>query len=288
MLFRSLYFNKPELPNEVCIDGFQRGMSVGTFAQVEDHPKWTILGPAAYSMAATLANVESIATVASMIAEELQVRAQSAYVGLVGNLSVAVLFSSMVQTISETLAKRPVLYGKYRYDWLTTFINNGPRRNNAWYYTSVGLYNSMMMITDKDEYERNFMRGLSSVKYMKSGIYPMMDASMVSKWASSKENPEGEFLFVNNIDREASLFLSFGDPGESNDIKYLLSYPAYIRNYDNSRIDDLVITGGDVTAGRTFEHPKSMSYICSPYMRLMRYKPDQYGQIEDIKWVSIS
>lgn len=282
-----IYFNKPELPNEVCIDGFQRGMSVGSFAQVEDHPKWTILGPAAYSMASTLANTESIATIAAMIAEELQVRAQSAYVGVVGNLSVAMLFSSMVTTISQTLAKRPVLYGKYRYDWLNIFINNGPRRNHAWYYASVGLYNSMAQYYDETMYERSFMRGLSSVKYMKSGIYPMMDASMTSKWSSGKDNPEGEFLFVNNVDRESALFLSFGDPGESNNMKYLLQYPDIIKNYDNSRVDDLVISGSDVTAGRTFQYAKTTSYICSPYMKLMRYRPDQYGQIEDIKWISI-
>lgn len=282
-----IYFNKPELPNEVCIDGFQRGMSVGSFAQVEDHPKWTILGPAAYSMASTLANTESIATIAAMIAEELQVRAQSAYVGVVGNLSVAMLFSSMVTTISQTLAKRPVLYGKYRYDWLNIFINNGPRRNHAWYYASVGLYNSMAQYYDEAMYERSFMRGLSSVKYMKSGIYPMMDASMTSKWSSGKDNPEGEFLFVNNVDRESALFLSFGDPGESNNMKYLLQYPDIIKNYDNSRVDDLVISGSDVTAGRTFQYAKTTSYICSPYMKLMRYRPDQYGQIEDIKWISI-
>lgn len=65
-----------------------------------------------------------------MIAEELQIRAQSGYIGgsagLTGggfltNLSVAMLFSSMVSTISQTLAKGPILYGKYRYDWLNTF-----------------------------------------------------------------------------------------------------------------------------------------------------------------------
>lgn len=291
-----IYFNKPELPNEVCIDGFQRGMSIGSFVEVEDHPKWTILGPAAYKTAATLAVTESAATVAAMIAEELQIRAQSGYIGgsagitgggFLTNLSVAMLFSSMVMTISQTLAKGPILYGKYRYDWLNTFINNGPRRNHAWYYTSVGLYNSMMTISDDSMYERNFLRGLSSVKYMKSGMYPMMDASMSSKWASGKTNPEGEFLFVNNIDRESALFLSFGNPGESNDLKYLLQYPTYVSSYDNSRVDDMMLSGNDVTAGKTYENPKSASYICSPYMRLMRFKPDQYGQIEDIKWISI-
>lgn len=66
-----------------------------------------------------------------------------------------------------------------------------------------------------------------------------------------------------------------------------MEYPNYVYNYDSSRIDDSVIAGRDVVAGRTFEQSKSVSYICSPYMRLMRYRPDQYGQIEDIKWISI-
>ena len=75
--------------------------------------------------------VQSIDSLTTIRTEELMNRSTSAYVGLVGNLSVAMLFSSMILTISQTLAQRPVLYGKYRYDWLTTFINNGPRRNFA-------------------------------------------------------------------------------------------------------------------------------------------------------------
>ena len=58
-------------------------------------------------------------------------RSTSAYIGVIGNINMAMIFASMIATISDTLAKRPVLYGKYRYDWLTTFINNGPRRNHA-------------------------------------------------------------------------------------------------------------------------------------------------------------
>lgn len=55
----------------------------------------------------------------------------------------------------------------------------------------------------------NFARGLLSVKYIKSGVYPMMDASMSSKWGTGRNDNEGRFLFVNNIDRESSLFLSW-------------------------------------------------------------------------------
>ena len=63
------YFNKPELPTEVSIEGFQQGSSVGEFNMVEDHPKWVILGDKSYKMASMLANIEAIATVSAMIAE---------------------------------------------------------------------------------------------------------------------------------------------------------------------------------------------------------------------------
>ena len=298
------YFNKPETPTEASIEGFIRGMSVGNFAEVEDHPKWTILGQQSYKMASTLANLESIATVAATIAEELMNRSTSAYVGLVGNLSVAMLFSSMILTISQTLAQRPVLYGKYRYDWLTTFINNGPRRNFAYYYTSIGFYNSMMGFDTDQQYEENRLRGISTFKEIKSGIYPITDDSTASSYVTegvdaeegdNASNASGDILYVNNIDRESSVFLSFGNPGDRPEgsqgfqAKYLVEYPVQAQTYDSSRISDPVyFSSGTVNQDDTFERTKMMSYVCSPYMKLMRYRPDQYGQIEDIKWVSIA
>lgn len=294
-----IYFNKPETPTEVAIEGFIRGMSVGNFDEVEDHPKWTILGKQSYKMAATLANIESTATIASQIAEELMNRSTSAYIGVIGNINMAMIFASMIATISDTLAKRPVLYGKYRYDWLTTFINNGPRRNHAFYYTSVGYYNSMMGFDDTAPYEQNRLRGLANTKSLKSGMYPISDPSTTSSWVTGEDmgddnqNASKDFLFVNNIDRESSMFLSFGDPGEKDpdtsilNSKYLVSYPMQAQVYDTSRIHDPVIMASDAGSKESFERTKMLSYICSPYMKLMRYRPDQYGAIEDIKWISV-
>lgn len=280
-----IYFNKFELPTEVLIDGYHRGMSVGGFTTVEEHPKWTILGPKAYSMAKTLANIESTATIASIIAEELQVRAQSAYVGVIGNLSVAMLLTEMVRAITRTLAKRPMYYGKYRYDWLNTFINNGPRLNYAWYYASVGYYNSMTREITEEGYYRNSLRGLSVVKEIKSGIYPISDGS------SDSTDGSGGIMYINNIDRESSIFLSFGEPGDSSaegySPKFMINYPQHVSSYDNSRVDDPCIVGADTISGKSFDLSKMISYIASPYMRLRRYKPDQYGSIEDINWISI-
>lgn len=296
------YFNKPELQTEVSIEGFQQGMAVGTFVEVEEHPKWTILGSRAYRMANQLANIESIATVAAIIAEELQVRAQSAYVGVIGNLSVAMLFSSMITTISQTLSKRPVLYGKYRYDWLNTFMNNGPRRNYAFYYTSIGYYNSMTSYINEEDYENNKLRGLSTVKEIKSGTYPVSDDSALSNLVNKsgnddyKVNNEGNLIYVNNIFREGSMFFSFGNPGESSETeegvttsgyKYLVTYPTHIKNYDDSRVVDSVVMQTDPISGEKPVQQKYLSSLTVPYMKAMRYVPDQYGGIENISWVSV-
>lgn len=286
-----IHFNKPELPSEVIIDGYQRGMSVGNFAQVEDHPKWVILGPKAYKMANTLANIESWAAVMSTIMQEISTRVQS-IVGVATSMSIALVWAMCGEAIAKALGSRPLYYGKYRYDWLNTFINNGPRRNYAWYYTSIGLYNSMMTPTDEAVYRKNFLRGLSTVMEIKSGIYPITDESSQSSYVTGdNDSTNGNMLYVNSIDRESSIFLSFGNPGDKTgfgfESKYLLEYPLNVANYDTSRIDDPLKYGNDSIAGKTFELTKISSFIASPYMKLKKYKPDQYGQIEDIKWVSI-
>lgn len=295
------YFNKPEMPTEMAIEGFQQGSSVGIFPELKEHPKWTILGSKAYKMANTLAGIESAATIAAQIADALQVRAQSAYVGLVGNLSVAMLFSSMILTISEILSKAPILHGKYRYDWLNIFVNNGPRRNHAYYYASVGFYNSMTSFLDEDQYNRNRVRGLSMVKDMKSGLYPVSDSSALSNIVTKhtiedyETNPEGGLLFLNNISRESCLFLSFGNPGKSTkletgvtitDYEYLVNYPTHVRNFDDSRVIDLVTRRNDPMSGEKDVIHRYLSSLNVPYMKAMRYVPDQYGGIEHIKWVS--
>ena len=291
------YFNKPELPTEVSIEGFQQGSSVGEFNMVEDHPKWVILGDKSYKMASTLANIEAIATVSAMIAEELQIRAQSAIAGFTTNYAAPMLLANMVLTIAQTLAKKPVLYGKYRYDWLVTFINNGPRINYAAYYSSVGYYNSITRYTKDEDYWNNSIRGLATVKRLNSGTYPTSDPSMASKWVTtptgedfdindSKDSNSG-LLLINNVMRESSMFFSFGNPGEADDPMYLVKYPSHVKNYDTSRVIDYPESSSDSDGGVIYKNKKYISSLNVPYMKAMRFMPSQYGQIEDIKWISV-
>ena len=214
-------------------------------------------------MASTLASVESIAQLMYDVSQAAQLVAGG---GIIGSSVGAVWFAA---TIPSILGKRAAYYGKYRYDWLNTFINNGPRYNFAWYYSSVGDYTSMYTVQSEAEYLSNSIRGLSTCKIIKSGLYPISDSS------------SNNMLYINNIYREKNMFMSLG----STDFKTV--YPTIIKSYDSSRVDDPGFILPESAALKTLEFTKLKSYIASPYIRAKVYKPNQYGDIEDIKWISI-
>ena len=60
------------------------------------------------------------------------------------------------------------------------------------------------------------LRGLSTAKYIKSGLYPVTDIS------SQGGTVGGKPIIINNLDREHSLFMSFGMD------KYMLEYPELV------------------------------------------------------------
>lgn len=274
-----IYFNKMETPTEITVDGYMRGLSTGVYNIVDEHPKWTILSSKAYRMANTLASVESLAQLMADLAEAFEmvvIGASGGFLGTGASAGSAIAVAAFGIAAPKMLAKRASYYGKYRYDWINNFINNGPRYNFAWYYSSVGDYTSMYTLQNESEYLSNSIRGLSTCKIIKSGIIPLSDES------------SDKMLYINNIFREKSMFMSLGDPGtgaSGDDFKTV--YPSLIRSYDTSRVDDLGVTLDEVEAIKTLELTKQLSYIASPYIRAKVYKPNQYGDIEDIKWISI-
>lgn len=268
-------FNKPDAPTECLVDGYQLGKSSGIFREVEDHPKWTILGSKAYSMATSLATVEAMANLISAIAEYTYQSASQQYVGggvffLANPVGIALTAIRLATGIAKATAQSVVDIGKYRYQWLTALIDRGPRRNYAYYYTSVAHYNLFYQKIGASE-----LRGLSTAKYIKSGLYPVTDIS------SQGGTVGGKPIIINNLDREHSLFMSFGMD------KYMLEYPELVSSYDTSRIQDECNIRNDEVAGMTPHFMTRESFVSCPYMRIKKYSPAQYGQIEDIRWVSL-
>ncbi len=60
-----------------------------------------------------------------------------------------------------------------------------------------------------------------------------------------------------------------------------------VSSYDTSRIQDECNIRNDEVAGMTPHFMTRESFVSCPYMRIKKYSPAQYGQIEDIRWVSL-
>lgn len=273
-------FNKPDVPVECSMEGFQTGAAMGVYKEVDGHPKWVILGRKALSVATALATAEALMNMISSIAEMVYQAASQQYVGVgLANFAnpagIALTIIRMTEGIARATTQSAVDMGKYRYQWQTSFLDMGPRRNYAYYYTSAGNYNSFVPEIDKPQ-----LRAMSTAKYIKGGLYSISDISSNLDEVKGSKEADSRPLLINNIDRESSLFLSFGKK------EYMLSYRQDMRNYDGSRVMDSCDESDDPVAGSVMYSLVKNSYLASPYLRLRRYLPAQYGDIDDIKWMS--
>lgn len=273
-----IFFNEPIMPDEITVDGYMRGMASGNFVNVDGHPKWTILSDKAYRQAKSLATAESIAQLMGEIMEEYQLVVMGSSGGILGTgLGAGVALGSMGFSFGVVykLMQRSAYYGKYLSDWINTFINDGPRYNYAYYYSSVGQYTSMYALQDEGTYLHDSIRGLAMSKMIKSGIIGVDDGS------------EGTMMYINNLSRESGMFLSLGSYGRDGSPDFRTSYPVVVRSYDSSRVQDQCLQVEESVIEDVPELTKQVSYVASPYIRLKVYKPNQYGDIEDIKWISV-
>ncbi|MCA9749408.1 MAG: hypothetical protein KC414_09905, partial [Romboutsia sp.] len=168
--------------------------------------------------------------------------------------------------------------GQYRYEWLKIFKDNGQPENFAFYYTSEGWYNKAIC----NPTEGDMIRGISAKRYLKPGRHRINEINAT------------DALKINNVNRESSVFLSFGD-------NYNINYPAFYTGIDNSRFEssDVGVGNGiDIDLGQTDDDgndlfnfsydarsPEVIADIASPYISLKDYVPNQYGEVESIKWI---
>lgn len=261
-----LDYYKPNPSTEISVQGFQFGKSSGVFTEVEDHPKWVILGRKARSLANTLAILEVSAEAviqAAMASSNAQVWAIA---GVSTGLSTGAPAFIAAGVIAAFSAVSAVVFkvGRYRYEWLRTFRDLGSPKNFAYYYTSIGKYNYILPIREQE----NTLRRLSIRKNIKDGFF------------STQDNQTGEVIKINSIDREWSTLIS-----TSSD--YDLEFPIQYVNYDNN---DTVpnISSQAISSEIGCEIGKSREFnrnITSPYVAFKNYIPNQYGDINSIRWI---
>ena len=268
---RNYTFHSPEtdyyrqgLPSELSVQGYMFGNSRGHFDEVQGHPKWVILSPAARSLANTLATLE-VAGEILVKAAEITSNAQVWFMGgLVFGTSLGLPAFISAGVVTAFGIAEGIIYkhGQYRYQWLKIFRDFGSPQNFAYYYYAEGYYNYLTT----SQQDGNRLRGLHISKYLNDG-----------RFVTTNE-VTGERLNINNIDRERSVLLSFGDMP--------ITYPnTSYRTYDKGA--DASITfqsaAGFSTAGRS---PEVVRNVASPYVAIKNYLPTQYGTINSIKWLS--
>lgn len=255
------YF-RPSLPNEMSIQGFMYGKANMRVLPVEEHARMVILGKKARTLATVLASFEAAAELAIQIAqagENFRVSGGFVFsanpVGI--GLSIAAASLGLIDAVTQKV-------GRYRLEWLRSFENLGSPHNFGHYIASGSKYNYLKTLqTDGDR-----LRGLSTRKYLKSGMLNVSDTTT------------GSVTRINNIDREESAFFSLGNyPIENLDPDYT--------NFDNN--DTSPNFSSQIISSEIGCHngksPEQLRNIASPYVAFKNYVVNQYGTVDSIRWI---
>lgn len=241
------HFERPTLPPEIYVEGFQHGVSSNSFAPLKEHPKYSVLGRRALNLTSTLAGFEVALESAQMVAQ-LSVNSTTGS-PILAPASLAALTIALV-TYGTSV---PFKFNSYRYDWINTFENLGAGYNHAY----IGLAEGQYFGFRPNSFTNSVNRGNEIISYLEKG----------NKWMTRETT--GDKFYVNNFQRENSVFFKF-----SND--YPVSY--FNDLHDTSRMNIPTQEAGQlgVYTGTTF----------APYISLIQYQSAQYGSVNSVEWVT--
>lgn len=258
ILSPDLALTKPALPTELSLQGFQFGSASQSIEQVNEHPKYTILG----SKARTTADILAIAevTLETIVKAGEMTSRQWFTFGISSGASLGLVGASIVT--AGYLVQGFMKIGQYRYEWLKIFRDLGTAYNFAHMTVGVGEYNRFLLNYQNDSY----LRGLTIKKYLKEGDFNTVD------------NSDGVKVNINNKLREESVLVS---TGENYKIGYIPPYFLNDNNLANSTSSKILSSNINCESS-----VNTVSDIASPYFTLKNYVPDQWGTIDSIKWLT--
>lgn len=261
--------SKPLGFTEITVDGFQFGNSEGTWKDVQEHSGWVMLGEKAKRQASNFANLEVAFEILSMTSTLLIDASKNGWFvagmatggGITGKIeAITSLISFAAGVVNLYTFKKP----KLENEWLQIAEDNGPVSNHAEYYVSQRGYYNRFLVNDKEDF--NWLRGVDKTLFLNNGVESSLDNT-------------GRAIYINNVDRESSIYISTGD--------FNVKYPAeYVNwdNYDSNPMKSSRNTVGNLNKCNS-KNPSHIANIASPYITLKRYIPDQYGNIDSIVWV---
>ena len=255
------FLTKPSIPSEVSLQGYLFGSANASFTEVDKHSKWTVLGQNSRDTATELAILEVGLELVIKLANATKELWATFGVGNGGNYGGFAAITAI--GVGEGIGAFSRI-GKYRYEWLKIFRDLGRTENFASYQTAFSNYNRFL---STEQYSTEYLRSLAIRKHMRDGDFTFTD-----------EN-NGETLKVNNWLRENSVFLS-----TSKDFPF--NYPLEYKTFDNNKknqTNSSTFTSSEVGCEVKTNHVRN---VASPYFSLKNYIPDQWGQIDSIKWLT--
>lgn len=260
-------YNRPTVPSELSVQGFLYGNAKINFDEVKGHSKWVMLSGKAKDWAGYLAALEVASEIAIQALQALSNGNQQTIVlatgtGVATAINVPLSLSASIAIGAIGLTDSIFKWGRYRYEWLTTFRNLGTPHNFAYYQFSEGKYSNIGF----GQIEGQKLRGLNVGKYLMEGMY-------------SNTNPTtGVTTQINNLHRERSLYLDLGS--------HPITYPTTYKNYDKSTGNSSLTYLGENGLKQTGRSSDIVRNIASPYSYLKNYLASQHGSINSIIWLS--
>ena len=276
-----VYYNRPSPPSEMVVEGYMYGKAMSNFVDVDDHSEWVILGKKAYSLADKLAKAEVVLEAALNIATLSLQGTQNNWfmfgVSSGGNpigsaLSIAAIaIYQSVQMVNLMTVRLP----KLKSQWLEIFEQRGSVYNFAkMQVSSKGYYNIFKPLTTMG----HKLRGLNTAKYLSNGLEAITEVDREVIGGTVKET--ANVTIINNKDRENSLYVYTGS--------YPIEYPPEYIQYDNYSTSPGNASRYLSSNTGCEDQINSVKRIASPYFTLKNYVPDQYGKIDEVKWLSLN
>ena len=250
-----------KLGNEMIVHGQLEGTTNINFQEAKDYSKYIVLSHGSDIIAGILTTAEIALDVLEVTLRNLSYVNQSGpgrfYLGI-GTNSPPDLGALIPLTISSALnLASNIFFNLYKFEikkkgWLDIIEKNGIPINFAKNYIGVGSYNKLNCNQE--------LRGLLTNNFLRPRIYSFNEIDNQAK-----------FTVINNLDRESSNYINFGEDYFINESK----------NKDNSR-ESITSAGLD---GSTWNNRfrRNISAISSS---IVTYLPSQYGSIDSVKWIN--
>lgn len=243
------HFQSPQLGNILKLEALLKGKQEGHFVEVQDHPRYKFLNRAAINASLIVGSISGVKLTGEA----------SSNVGVTGGVEgknkLEVNYADVINTTNQVK------------DVIENLI---PRKNFAYQYNSRGYYSGFTAIPN---HTINSFNGEMGIKIRSLDI---------AKYLSPNVLNIGDDYPVNNYQRESSVYFKcnkyFKDYDTDEFSRYTLGTAGQYRNFFSI----------PAIADTWCSNPNNINStdIRSYYASNKRYVPDQYGNIENVNWVT--